>query len=218
MIVFQACVDSSKNVLGVCCVDLAVLLSGAGRPVRQDDVFSLSSNVDMLVPKTSSARQVSEEPPFVIININADNADINGDVTNNKRVNTNVATRRPNTTRRPRPRPTLPDDFLSDNPFINLPTLDDSSGLTPGDVMAILNMMNNNRVVNTNNNVNSNGVVSDQVFTTCPAATLCVDRSRCDFNGVITTSSVSLNPRLASMQVALNVRMYSTQSQLIQDI
>ena len=37
----QACVDSSRNVLGVCCVDLVTMLSGQGRPVRQDDVFKV---------------------------------------------------------------------------------------------------------------------------------------------------------------------------------
>ena len=39
------CVDSVRNVLGVCCVELAVMLSGAGRPLRQDDVFSLSQEL-----------------------------------------------------------------------------------------------------------------------------------------------------------------------------
>ena len=38
----QACVDSGRNVLGVCCVDLVTLLSGQGRPVRQDDVFTVT--------------------------------------------------------------------------------------------------------------------------------------------------------------------------------
>merc|ERR1711976_1135090 len=73
--------------------------------------------------------------------------------------------------------------------------------LTPSDVMTILNIMNNNRNQNNNNNFNSN---QQPVFTTCPAATLCVDRNRCDFNGVITSSSIPFNPRLASMQVALD--------------
>merc|ERR1712029_356368 len=67
--------------------------------------------------------------------------------------------------------------------------------------------MNDNRQAANNNNnrvVNNFAPTNTPVFTTCPAATLCVDRSRCDFNGVITSNSVSLNPRLASMQVALN--------------
>ena len=34
--------DSDRNVLGVCCVDLVTMLSGQGRPVRQDDVFTVS--------------------------------------------------------------------------------------------------------------------------------------------------------------------------------
>ena len=38
----QACVDSGRNVLGVCCVDLVTMLSGQGRPVRQDDVFTVT--------------------------------------------------------------------------------------------------------------------------------------------------------------------------------
>jgi hypothetical protein len=69
--------------------------------------------------------------------------------------------------------------------------------------------MNNNRNRNNNNfknnNFNNNNFNNNQpVFTTCPAATLCVDRNRCDFNGVITSSSIPFNPRLASMQVALD--------------
>ena len=37
--------DSSRNVLGVCCVDLVTMLSGQGRPVRQDDVFTVRIGV-----------------------------------------------------------------------------------------------------------------------------------------------------------------------------
>ena len=39
---FLACVDNIQNVLGVCCTDIGVLLEG-GRPVRQDDVFQVST-------------------------------------------------------------------------------------------------------------------------------------------------------------------------------
>ena len=42
----------------------------------------------------------------------------------------------------------------------------------------------------------------DPVFTTCPAATLCVERGRCDTSGVL-TEQTSLVPR--DQQVALNV-------------
>ena len=33
--------DSGRNVLGVCCVELTTVLAGEGRPVRQDDVFTV---------------------------------------------------------------------------------------------------------------------------------------------------------------------------------
>jgi len=202
---FIACVDSKKNVLGVCCVDLSVMLAGAGRPIRQDEVFTVESSIDEM--KTTSRQTAATTPgPFVIINISADNADINGQVTDDPRVQTNtninnINTRRPAT----RPRPSVPPDFLANNPFIGNGNDDDNISLSPTDVMAILDIMNDNRITNNNNNNNNNfGTASTPVFTTCPAATLCVDRSRCDFNGVITTNSISLNPRLASMQVALN--------------
>ena len=38
---FIACVDSSRNVLGVCCVELQTILQGGGGPIRQDDVFTV---------------------------------------------------------------------------------------------------------------------------------------------------------------------------------
>lgn len=38
---FIACVDSSRNVLGVCCVELQTILQGDGGPIRQDDVFTV---------------------------------------------------------------------------------------------------------------------------------------------------------------------------------
>ena len=190
-------------------------------------LWRVSQTLD-LETAVSSSRQLALDPPFVIININADNADISGDVRDNTRVQTNVG-RTSTTTRRPsrRPRPTLPDDFLADNPFINLNQ--DTMNLTPGDMKTILDIinMNDNRVVNNNISPSSGVSSSDPLFTTCPAATLCVDRSRCDtwwylgcssydycfrcdFNGVITSSSVSLNPRIASLQVALNVRILSS--------
>jgi len=203
---FIACVDSKKNVLGVCCVDLSVMLAGAGRPIRQDEVFTVESSIDEM--RTTSGQTFATTPgPFVIINISADNADINGQVTDDPRVQTNTNINNMNT-KRPasRPRPSVSPDFLANNPFIGQTNSndDDNISLSPTDVMAILDIMNENRITNSNNNNNNFGTVSDQVFTTCPAATLCVDRTRCDFNGVITTSSISLNPRLASMQVALN--------------
>ena len=82
---------------------------------------------------------------------------------------TNLVTRRP-ATRRPRP----PPDFLADNPFIGPGGTEDNVSLSPGDVMAILNMIGGN-----NNNFNNNNNNNQPLFTTCPAATLCVDRSRC---------------------------------------
>ena len=86
---------------------------------------------------------------------------------------TNLVTRRP-ATRRPRP----PPDFLADNPFIGPGGgTEDNVSLSPGDVMAILNMIGGNN--NNNNNFNNNNNNNQPLFTTCPAATLCVDRSRC---------------------------------------
>ena len=65
--------------------------------------------------------------------------------------------------------------------------------------MTILSIMNSG-------NTGSPATTStDPVFTTCPAATICVERSRCDFNGVVSEQTVSLTPRLVNMQVALNV-------------
>ena len=88
-------------------------------------------------------------------------------------VETNLVTRRP-ATRRPRP----PPDFLADNPFIGPGGgTEDNVSLSPGDVMAILNMIGGNN--NNNNNFNNNNNNNQPLFTTCPAATLCVDRSRC---------------------------------------
>ena len=37
--------DSGRNVLGVCCVELTTVLAGEGRPVRQDDVFTVRIGV-----------------------------------------------------------------------------------------------------------------------------------------------------------------------------
>jgi len=73
----------------------------------------------------------------------------------------------------------VPPDFLADNPFIGG---GDDVSLSPSDVMTILTIMNNNRNKNNNNNFNNNfnnNINNNQpVFTTCPAATLCVDRNR----------------------------------------
>ena len=42
--------DSGRNVLGVCCVELTTVLAGEGRPVRQDDVFTVrTGGVDPMV-------------------------------------------------------------------------------------------------------------------------------------------------------------------------
>jgi len=86
-LVIQACVDSGRNVLGVCCVDLVVMLTGQGRPVRQDDVFKVESSIDL-----DTARQSGEDlGPFVVINIAADNANIDSDVRDNKGLFRNCA-------------------------------------------------------------------------------------------------------------------------------
>jgi len=208
-----ACVDSERNVLGVCCTDVQVILNG-GRPVRQDDVFQVTSanNKPVIVNQNGGTflnENNTEDPvenainqenilpkvddgkgPLVVININAENADIDSDINKNPNVQTNVN-----------------DNTISNVPnsvFIN-PSIPDLTPITttappfqlsPEDVMTILNMMNDNRnVLNTNN---------DPIFRTCPAATVCVDRNRCDFNGVISDNVVSLSPRLVQMRVALN--------------
>ena len=97
-------------------------------------------------------------------------------MTQNPAVQTNINTRRPATPTRPRP--TVPDNFLANNPFIGKGNTDESVSLSPADVMAILNIMNDKTKSTNNINNNQGGTISDQVFTTCPAATLCVDRSR----------------------------------------
>ena len=65
-------------------------------------------------PKVSkrqeNARQ-EDSPPFVIINISAENADLDGDIRQNNKVQTNVSPVQPS-------RAPLP-DFLADNPFIS---------------------------------------------------------------------------------------------------
>jgi len=227
---FIACVDSVRNVLGVCCTDLQVILNG-GRPVRQDDVFQVTPAFDMVNLAGTSSSQVgsdngqtfptavnqnqgsqNEDPvanainqenilpkvddgsgPLVVININAENADIDGDINKNPNVQTNVNDNNINN---------VP-NTVNNNPFIPdvtpvITNTDTEFTLSPEDVMTILNMMNDNR-----NNINTN-TNNDPVFRTCPAATVCVDRNRCDFNGVISDNVVSLTPRLVQMQVALN--------------
>lgn len=127
--------DSSRNVLGVCCVDLETILDGDGGPLRQDDVFTvsltqiffvlylhiqLSTTIDIkptkvptvfkrqetLGPDVTEAEENS--PPFVIINIQTDTAELDSDIKENNKVQTNVRN----------PVLSLP-DFLADNPFIS---------------------------------------------------------------------------------------------------
>ena len=45
--------DSGRNVLGVCCVELTTVLAGEGRPVRQDDVFTVRTGVVSLMLEIS---------------------------------------------------------------------------------------------------------------------------------------------------------------------
>ena len=64
-------------------------------------------------PKVSKRQEnisPDDSPPFVIINISAENADLDGDIRQNNRVQTNVSPVQPS-------RDPLP-DFLADNPFI----------------------------------------------------------------------------------------------------
>ena len=67
-------------------------------------------------PKVSKRQENSgpgpdDSPPFVIINISAENADLDGDIRQNNKVQTNVSPVQPS-------RDPLP-DFLADNPFIS---------------------------------------------------------------------------------------------------
>ena len=65
-------------------------------------------------PKVSKRQEIAspdETPPFVIINISAENADLDGDIRQNNKVQTNVSPVQPS-------RAPLP-DFLADNPFIS---------------------------------------------------------------------------------------------------
>ena len=63
-------------------------------------------------PKVSKRQEnpspEDDSPPFVIINISADNAELDGDIRQNNKVETNVEP-----SRDPLP------DFLADNPFIS---------------------------------------------------------------------------------------------------
>ena len=111
-----------------------------------------------------SSGDSEDSPPFVIINIKADNAELGGDVRENNKVKTNLADNND-------PPATLPlPDFLADNPFISDQDINGqpSISLSPEDVMTILNIMNSQ----------SPAREQETVFTTCPAATICVDRSR----------------------------------------
>ena len=65
-------------------------------------------------PKVSKRQEIAspdKTPPFVIINISAENADLDGDIRQNNKVQTNVSPVQPS-------RAPLP-DFLADNPFIS---------------------------------------------------------------------------------------------------
>ena len=66
---------------------------------------------------------------------------------------------------------------------------------SPEDVMTLLSLLSAGRQ-------RAPAPAPDPVFTTCPAATLCVERGRCDTSGVL-TEQTSLVPR--DQQVALNV-------------
>ena len=54
--------DSLSNTLGVCCMPVSSLQTG-GQPIRQEDVFRVTP---------------VQQPPLVIINIQADTADVEG--------------------------------------------------------------------------------------------------------------------------------------------
>ena len=127
-------------------------------PTRRPTVSKRQESV------SPSSGDSEDSPPFVIINIKADNAELGGDVRENNKVKTNLADNNDPPTTLPLP------DFLADNPFISDQDINGqpSISLSPEDVMTILNIMN------------SQGPAREQetVFTTCPAATICVDRSR----------------------------------------
>ena len=128
-------------------------------------------------PKVSKRQEnpspEDDSPPFVIINISAENAELDGDIRQNNKVQTNVSPLQPS-------RDPLP-DFLADNPFIS-GSIGDSGGggasdptlsLSPEDVMTILSIMNTGNTASP-----ATTSTTDPVFTTCPAATICVERSR----------------------------------------
>ena len=124
-------------------------------------------------PKVSKRQENTEDdsPPFVIINISADNAELDGNIRESNKVETNVSPLQPS-------RDPLP-DFLADNPFISGSIGDTGGGasdptlsLSPEDVMTILSIMNSG------NAASPAPTSTDPVFTTCPAATICVERSR----------------------------------------
>eukprot|EP00090_Calanus_glacialis_P011024 TRINITY_DN19514_c0_g1_i1.p1 TRINITY_DN19514_c0_g1~~TRINITY_DN19514_c0_g1_i1.p1 ORF type:complete len:453 (-),score=116.45 TRINITY_DN19514_c0_g1_i1:72-1430(-) len=157
---------------------------------QSEDPVVNAINQENILPKVDDGNG-----PLVVININAENADIDGDINKNPNVQTNVNDNTINN---------VPDP-ISNNPFIpqvqpTQASTEPQFNLSPEDVLTILDIMNDNR----NNINNNNNVDPDPIFRTCPAATVCVDISRCDFNGVLTDSAVSLSPRLVQMRVALN--------------
>ena len=83
-------------------------------------------------PKVSKRQEntspVDDSPPFVIINISADNADLDGDIKQNKKVQTNMSPIQPS-------RDPLP-DFLADNPFIS-GSIGDTEGETSDPTLSL---------------------------------------------------------------------------------
>ena len=83
-------------------------------------------------PKVSKRQENTspedDSPPFVIINISADNAELDGDIKQNKKVKTNVSPVKPS-------RDPLP-DFLADNPFIS-GSIGDTGGETSDPTLSL---------------------------------------------------------------------------------
>ena len=83
-------------------------------------------------PKVSKRQENTspedDSPPFVIINISADNAELDGDIKQNKKVQTNVSPVKPS-------RDPLP-DFLADNPFIS-GSIGDTAGGTSDPTLSL---------------------------------------------------------------------------------
>ena len=145
-----------------------------------EDPVENAINQENILPKVDDGKG-----PLVVININADNADIDGDINNNPNVQTNFNDNTPNQ---------VPQTAV-DNPFIPeivpTPTNTDNSfnlrcsklsikyvltfvpNSSPEDVLTILDIMNDNRNKINNNNNNNNDL--GPVFRICPAATVCVE-------------------------------------------